>query len=198
MRYHILFQNMCTVLLGAYPAQIPLGGGSRTSGIKDIDPEDQVKNWSRLIYYGCGGDLLFSSQFPKGVINRKVVLSTSHWFTLPGLVLPVTWPASDSRFVQGEVSSAHVLISQLEEFPLWLCNQLKLVDWFILQNVSDESKVLFPLLKHLSFLCVGKLQLFIPFTMNCEWLQPTAQQRVPSIQQLFGTHYATCISSLSF
>lgn len=35
---------MCTVLLGAYPAEIPLGGGSRTCGIKDIDPEDQVKN----------------------------------------------------------------------------------------------------------------------------------------------------------
>lgn len=174
--WDILIQNICTMLLGGYPAQTPLGGGSRTCGIKDIDPEDQVRNWSRLIYYGCGGDLYTFLSVPKRNHHQKgciVHFSLVH----------ITWPDIASHraqqqilgWLKGKLAVRRFFLPSMREFPPGLCNKLKLVDWFILQNVSDETNLLFLLLKHLSVPCVGKLQLFVLFIMNCEWLQPTAQ-----------------------
>lgn len=183
---------------GAYPAQIPIGGESRTCGIKDIDSEDQVRNWSRLIIYRCGGELYIFLPVPKGRHHQKgcvVHFSLVH----------ITWQAIASHraqqqildWLKGKLALHMFLLPSLRGFALGLCNQLKLVDWFILQNVNDETNLLFPLLKHLSIHCVGKLQLFMSFMMNFEWLH-LLHSRVPSIQQLFGTHYVTYISSLPF
>lgn len=144
--------------VGWLPCKTPLRGGSRTWGIKDIDPQDQVRNWSRFIYYGCGGDLYTFLPVPKGSHHQKVCIVH---FSL----VHITWTDIASHWAQqqilgwlkGKLALHMFFLPSMRRFPLGLCNKLKLVDWFILQNVSDETNLLFPLLKHLSVPCVGKL-----------------------------------------
>lgn len=91
------FNSKCVYnAVGGLPYTIPLGGGSRTCGIKDIDPEDQVRNWSRLIYYGCGDDLYIFLQVPKGCCHQK---DCAVHFSL----VHITWPDIASHLAQHQI-----------------------------------------------------------------------------------------------